>query len=268
MRLTVIYDDKFIKIDGKGMFFADNWPFEETDIHAVQWYDDHGELEYKTAIPNKELTKKSQIKKYLDFFNEEYAKWEAEQTKIEEEEKQRLITWEEAMRELELQMDMMQKNHQEEIEKVIDDHTERLESLNQQRDREISMIYEKVQENQANLQYAENFIADSSISVANREQTVSYEDITIFDSNVDPSLFDDSIDPSTFEVDNSSEPTVEPAVESPLEDFNNFDLSLLEDEFNLEMLFEEDPDPVVNEIEELIAQDEVNAAEIPDNKEE
>lgn len=264
MRLTVIYDDKFIKVDNKGMFFNDNWPFDETDIHAIQWYDDHGELEYRTPIPNKELTKKSQVKKYIDFFTVEYEKWQAEQTKIQEEEQKRLITWEEAMRELELQMDTMQRNHQEEIERVLDEHTERLETLNEERDKEITMIYQKVNENHVNLQYAEDLIENSSISVANPEQydkSVTYDDITIFDSNVDPSLFDDSIDPSAFEE------SVEPAPESPLEDFNNFDLSLLEDEFNLEMLFEEDPDPIVNEIEELIAQDEVNAAEIPDNTE-
>ncbi len=263
MRVTVIYDDKFIKVDNKGMFYPDNWPFKEKNIHAIQWYDDHGELEYKTREPNKHLSDQSEIQKYIDFFQVEYAKWEEEQNKIQEEERKRLITWEEAMKELELQIDTMQRNHQEEIQKVFDDHTERLESLNKDRDAQISLIYQKVEENHKNLYYAEDEIENNGITLGNNNQyenTVTYDDITIFDSNVDPSLFDDSVDPSTFEE------SVESAPEAQIEDFSNFDLSLLEDEFNLEMLFEEDPDPIVNEIEELIAQEESKPAEIPDNQ--
>lgn len=295
MRVTVIYDDKFIKVDNKGMFYTDNWPFKEKDIHAIQWYDDHGELEYRTREPNKEITDQSEIQKYIDFFQVEYAKWEEEQNKIQEEERKRIITWEEAMKELELQIDTMQINHQQEIEKVFDDHTQRLESVKKERDtiydtvqknyeetlqkayeendqliekiyqqkeEEISLIYQKVDENHLNLFYAQDEIANNNISV-NRgvpyENSTTYDDITIFDSNVDPSLFDDSVDPSTFDED-----PLEAAPEETIEDFSNFDLSLLEDEFNLEMLFEEDPDPIVNEIEELIAQEETKPAEIPD----
>jgi hypothetical protein len=89
--------------------------------------------------------------------------------------------------------------------------------------------------------------------------------MTIFDSNIDPSLFDDSFDPTEDDSEEDGEET-EIEESSDIQDFKNFDLSLLEDEFNLEMLFEDEDTPIVNEIEELIEQEQqVDAAEIPDN---
>ena len=52
-------------------------------------------------------------------------------------------------------------------------------------------------------------------------------------------------------------------------EFDDIDLSLLDSEFNLELLFEEDStEQVVSEIEELIAEEEseVPDASIPDNE--
>lgn len=249
MRVTVIYDDKFISVDNVGMHFPDNWPFEETDIHAIQWYDTHGELEYRTADLNKQLTDQTEVQKYIDFHNVEYTKWKEEQDRIAEEERKRLVTWDEAMKELELQMNTMQKNHEQLITKMKNEH---------------DIQIERIQENHMNLFNAANALQGN----VGEDQYQMYENIvdatdtlTMFDGNVDPSLFDDSVDPTLFESDEPTgdlETTTQNA--SVLEDFSNFDLSLLEDEFSLELLFEEE-DPVVNEIEQLIQQDEQSEEE-------
>ena len=54
-----------------------------------------------------------------------------------------------------------------------------------------------------------------------------------------------------------------------MSEFDDIDLSMLDSEFNLELLFEEDStEQVVSEIEELIAEEEseVPDASIPDNE--
>jgi hypothetical protein len=46
MRVTVIPEDKWIRRDGDSATL-ENWPFNDEGIHAIQWYDDHGEIERK-----------------------------------------------------------------------------------------------------------------------------------------------------------------------------------------------------------------------------
>lgn len=252
MRLTVIYDDYFISVDNVGMHFPDNWPFDETHIHAIQWYDDHGELEYRTADPNKQLEDQLEVQKYIDFHTVEYNKWKDEQDRLAEEERKRLVTWDEAMKELELQLNTMQKNHEQLITQMKTDH---------------DIQIERIQENHMNLYNAANALQGN----IGEDQYQMYENIvdatdnlTMFDGNVDPSLFDDSVDPALFETDGEPQAQTEaPGTTNVLEDFSNFDLSLLEDEFSLELLFEEE-DPVVNEIEQLIKQDEIDQQSTPE----
>lgn len=245
MRVKVIYDDKFISVDGKGMFFAENWPFDETDIHAIQWYDDHGELEYKSREPNKELKSMKDILKYVKFYQEEYDKWLEKQRLLEEQERQRVVTWEDAMKELELQIDTMQKNHSEMIDKMKEEH-----------DMHIERVHDQIQQDHMSLFYATNQL-ESNIIQQNNNDIFESQDMTIFDTNIDPSLFDDTVDPSEL-IDESEEDIEEVQDDNTkvLEDFSNFDLSLLEDEFNLDLLFTEEEGPVVNEIEELIKEEE------------
>lgn len=95
MRITIIPDDAFISVDGKGYFDFDmSWIpiFNGVPVHAVQWYDDHGEIELKSRDPNIEITD-------LGVFNEAYRLWKEkddyikeqfliqEQTRLEEEKK-------------------------------------------------------------------------------------------------------------------------------------------------------------------------------------
>ena len=104
-------------------------------------------------------------------------------------------------------------------------------------------------------------------------------------------MFDDAVDESMFEVEEAkvvspesieSRSLVEEIEEqdeinvengeitrNTVSEFDDIDLSLLDSEFNLELLFEEDStEQVVSEIEELIAEEEseVPDASIPDNE--
>jgi hypothetical protein len=56
MRLTIIADDKCVGVDG--LFFEPiELPQLDSAIHAVQWYSEYGEVEYKTRFENGALTK-------------------------------------------------------------------------------------------------------------------------------------------------------------------------------------------------------------------
>lgn len=56
MRLTIIPSDKLIAIDGLS-FMGVSLPLIPDTIHALQWYQDHGEIEYKdTSCPNQTIT--------------------------------------------------------------------------------------------------------------------------------------------------------------------------------------------------------------------
>lgn len=48
MRLTIIPEDKMVKIDGVAAFDVDMAGVDPA-IHAVQWYDTYGEIEWKST---------------------------------------------------------------------------------------------------------------------------------------------------------------------------------------------------------------------------
>ena len=52
MRVTIVNDDQMVSVDGEGVNFELNLPDE---IHAIQWYEDHGEVEYRDSRPNLEI---------------------------------------------------------------------------------------------------------------------------------------------------------------------------------------------------------------------
>lgn len=56
MRLTIVADDNAVGVDGE--FFS---PLDlsqlDAGIHAVQWYGEYGEVEYKTRFENGALIK-------------------------------------------------------------------------------------------------------------------------------------------------------------------------------------------------------------------
>jgi len=196
------------------------------------------------------------------------------------------------MAELELQMDTMQKNHDEYVvglEKDHDmqmqrvwsttemhekEHKQQMEFLMKDHELQIERI-QKVQQEDHNT-FFENQDAAEEIAQESQEmfETVPADSqVTLFDGEVDESLFDDSIDDKYFEnVVTSPEVTGEVEItEQPTAQgddfFKNFDLSTLDDEFNLEMMFEDEnePQPVVKEIENLIAEDDTEDAKVSDN---
>ena len=68
-RFTIIPEDKYVSVDGIGFV-----PVEfsiDTDIHAVQWYGTHGEIEYKTeGKHNERFTDHSQFANVITAYQE------------------------------------------------------------------------------------------------------------------------------------------------------------------------------------------------------
>tara|TARA_Y200000002_G_scaffold246549_1_gene203969 strand:+ start:1806 stop:2708 length:903 start_codon:yes stop_codon:yes gene_type:complete len=297
-QFTLIEQDRYIKLDGTGIFFTvENWPFTDIEhLWAIQWKDNgtedgDGWVEYDSPIPNTPITLK-EIHKYVEHYRSELSRQLDEKKRREEEERKKTVSWEEAMAELELQMDTMQKNHDEYVvglEKDHDmqmqrvwsttemhekEHKQQMEFLMKDHELQIERI-QKVQQEDHNT-FFENQDAAEEIAQESQEmfETVPADSqVTLFDGEVDESLFDDSIDDKYFEnVVTSPEVTGEVEItEQPTAQgddfFKNFDLSTLDDEFNLEMMFEDEnePQPVVKEIENLIAEDDTEDAKVSDN---
>lgn len=56
MRLIIIPSDKFISIDGQGLLdIEQDLSWIPSDVHAVQWYDTWGEVEYNDGSPNERI---------------------------------------------------------------------------------------------------------------------------------------------------------------------------------------------------------------------
>lgn len=283
-KFTLIEADKYINIDGLGIFFTEeNWPFADIEhLWAIQWKDDGtedgvGEVEYDSGAAVNTPATRAMIDRYVDHFNEEKERQTQERLKREEEEKKQALSWQEAMAELEGQMEEMQKRHDANLREQTADH-----------DSQMERVHKRVAEAHENLFYGEQRIQENlSESERSFEFEAGYENLTVFDGNVDPTLFDDAVDESMFEVeeaevvppesietksliDDDFEDVKTAEDTSPtVTDFDDVDMSMLDSEFNLELLFEEDStEQVVSEIEELIAEEEseVPDASIPDNE--
>lgn len=60
MKLTIVVDDNAVGIDGE--FFSPlNLSQLDSGIHAVQWYGEYGEVEYKTRFEGGSLTKPANV---------------------------------------------------------------------------------------------------------------------------------------------------------------------------------------------------------------
>jgi hypothetical protein len=67
MRVTIIPSDKWIRRDDIVVNLP-KWNFDDSNIHAIQWYDTEGEIEYegRPTPPNEIITDASILKPYLD----------------------------------------------------------------------------------------------------------------------------------------------------------------------------------------------------------
>lgn len=67
MRVTVIPEDRWIRRDDIEVVLPD-WPFDDSHIHAIQWYDTEGEVEYsgRPKPPNEAFTDPVILTPYMD----------------------------------------------------------------------------------------------------------------------------------------------------------------------------------------------------------
>tara|TARA_Y100000589_G_scaffold137456_1_gene131515 strand:- start:14725 stop:15675 length:951 start_codon:yes stop_codon:yes gene_type:complete len=310
-QFTLIEADKYIRIDSTGIFFTeDNWPFADIEhLWAIQWKDNGtedgtGEVEYDSPVPNTPATR-AMIERYVDHFNKEKDRQEEEQRKAEEAARAESLSWQEAMAELEGQMEEMQKRHDSNLRAVASDHDSQMAKLEQehfkqmdemsgierkiisQSQEDIHRTHERIAQAHEEFFYGEEKIQDNiSESEKNFQFEAGYENLTVFDGNVDPSLFDDAVDDSFFEVEEAE--IVKPedidtddvldqidggVISDQIigidEQIGDIDMDVLDSEFSLELLFEEDStEQVVNDIEKMISEDDSDTpdAEIPDNE--
>jgi len=67
MRVTIVPEDKVIRKDDVIVNLPE-WNFDDSNIHAIQWYDTEGEIEYKgrPKPPNEAFFDSSILQPYLD----------------------------------------------------------------------------------------------------------------------------------------------------------------------------------------------------------
>ena len=81
MKVTIIPDDKSVSVDGKG--FGDlDLSFIDSSVHAVQWYETHGEIERRDPITKRMVA--NEVITSIDAFQPAITAWQA--AKIAEEE--------------------------------------------------------------------------------------------------------------------------------------------------------------------------------------
>lgn len=118
MRVTIIPSDKRIIVDGKTVDLEDDdirWEFDDEHIHAIQYQNGRGELEYEDVIgeqpvPNKifdESEFDTIIQPYLEFFTEFLSAYEQRQLEEAILEEERLASVEE-----ELATDRLERENQ------------------------------------------------------------------------------------------------------------------------------------------------------------
>jgi len=72
MRLTIIPGDKYIAIDNNGLLDIQqdlNWI--PSNVHALQWYDTWGEVEYNDETPNERIENLGIFEQAVADFNDE-----------------------------------------------------------------------------------------------------------------------------------------------------------------------------------------------------
>lgn len=326
-RFSLVEDDRYISIDGKGIWFSEeDWPFKGIEhLWAIQWKDDGsengvGHIEYDSADRQNDPVTRDCLTPYVELWEDAVKKREEEEREAAEREKQEQYSWGEAMRELEQQMEEMQKRHDKTLHETLNKdrelydklqnqvreqedrhassimqmmqqaeqdrslydeltremhgqevrHEEALHEMLADHDKQMDTVHEEISRQHEELFYGQDMVEAQESTYAN---TVNYDNITLFDGNVDDSLFDEVIEDSHFDdepVPLEQEKTINDIIEEVKEeekkaeevksDFNEVDMSVLDSEFNLELLFDEDPDEqVVAEIENLISEDDSGA---------
>lgn len=79
MRVTILPDDKSVSVDGEGYGGLD-LSFMDANIHAVQWYETHGEIERKDPVTQKMISNDAITS--LDNFQQAIVVWQAKKDSV------------------------------------------------------------------------------------------------------------------------------------------------------------------------------------------
>ena len=77
MRLTIIPVDGAVRVDGKG-FGGLDLSFMDASVHAVQWYETHGEVEVKDPVTGRMVA--NEVITSIDAFQPVLDVWQAAKT--------------------------------------------------------------------------------------------------------------------------------------------------------------------------------------------
>lgn len=101
MRVSIINEDKSVVVNGIGSSFEFSL---DGGIHAIQWDEDHGEIEYKDpSVPNEVITDFSPYQYLVDGLNEELLRLEAEAEAKEQARKDSIILVKDVYEEVKLE---------------------------------------------------------------------------------------------------------------------------------------------------------------------
>lgn len=79
MRVTIVPEDKAVTVNGEGYGNLD-LSFIDNTIHAVQWYDTHGEVERKDPITQKMISNEEITS--FDDFQQAIVVWQTEKDRV------------------------------------------------------------------------------------------------------------------------------------------------------------------------------------------
>ncbi len=81
MRLTIIPVDGFVSVDGVG-FSGFNLSFMDASVHAVQWYETHGEVEVKDPVTGRMIA--NEVITSIEPYQQAIEAWQTAKTAKEE----------------------------------------------------------------------------------------------------------------------------------------------------------------------------------------
>lgn len=188
MRVTIIPEDKRIIVDKRTVDLDDNdirWKFDDSHIHAIQWRDGRGELEYEDVIGEKPVPNKifgddefdTIVQPYLDFYSEFLTAFEQKQLEEALNEEERISAEQE-----ELIADRLEKEAQiatiEDLQRQNKEVRERNEQLND----EIASVLEQnnferrtseIEQRRKQLEYEEDISATKVMKVEEYIQKIN-----------------------------------------------------------------------------------------------
>ncbi len=84
MQLTIIPEDKYISIDGKQLFdIQQDFSWIPEEVSALQWYGDHGFVEYIDTRDNLRIEELGIYEKAIEIYNLEIKRLEEEELELE-----------------------------------------------------------------------------------------------------------------------------------------------------------------------------------------